>query len=409
MTETPTTVASPGDVAHFPMARDPRCPFDPAPGLRHLQESARISRVRIWNGSTPWLIHRHTDVRQLLQDPRVSASTENPNYPYSAPSMFMQNLGFLTMDDPEHARLRRLVAKPFAIKRLEAKRTSIQAIVDELIDDILAGPNPTDLVPALALPVPSRVICELLGVPYAKSNFLQERVDTMVDPEETGEVSKAARTDLLDFLGAVLAQKRVNPADDLLTELAVDHVPNGAISTNEAAMLALMLVLAGHETTANMITLGTLALLEHPDQLEIMRTARDPKVIVGAIEELLRYLSIPQGGRRRVALEDIVIGDTHIRAGDGLVIANELANRDPSVFNDPDRLDLHRQARRHLSFGFGPHQCLGLSLARIELQIVYPTLFRRIPGLRCATTLDQIPFKRPGESIYGVNKLPVTW
>lgn len=408
MTDTSLAVTS-FELADFPMARDRQCPFDPAPGLRALQTAGPITRVRIWNGSTPWLIHRHEDVRQLLADPRVSAATDNPNYPYSVPSMFMQNLGFLTMDDPEHARLRRLVTKPFTIKRLEAMRPSIQVIVDELIDNMLTGPNTIDLVPALALPVPSRVICELLGVPYNDHHFLQDRVDTMVDPEQTGEISKAARTELLEYLATLLADKHLHPADDLLSELALEHVPTGAVSTSEAATLALLLVIAGHETTANMITLGTLALLEHPEQLAIMREARDPKFIAGAVEELLRYLSIPQGGRRRVALADIEIGDVCIRAGDGLIIAGDLANRDASVFAEPDRLDLHRQARRHLSFGFGPHQCLGQTLARIELQIVYPTLFTKIPTLRCATTLDHIPFKQPGESIYGVNKLPVTW
>jgi cytochrome P450 len=405
-TSTATTGPDPANVPGYPMPRG-RCPFDPPPGLRELQAKAPITRVRIWNGSTPWLISRHDDVRALLKDPRVSAATDHPNYPYSAPSMFMQNLGFLTMDDPEHSRQRRLVTKPFTIKRVEAMRPTIQKIVDDLIDAMLAGPKPVDLVSALAFPVPGRVICELLGVPYADDDYLLNCVNTMVDPESTGEASKAARQELVGYLERLVTHKRADPADDLLSELATEHV--ATLSRHEAAMLGLLLVIAGHETTANMIALGTLALLEHPDQLAVLRATEDPRLIAGAVEELLRYLSIPQGGRRRVALEDIEIGGVLIRAGEGLIIAGDLANRDESVFADPDRLDVRRNARRQAAFGFGPHQCLGQPLARVELQIVYPTLFRRIPTLRRAADLDQIPFKQPGESIYGVFELPVTW
>jgi cytochrome P450 len=278
-----------------------------------------------------------------------------------------------------------------------------------VIDAMLAGPKPVDLVKAMAYPVPARVICELLGVPYADDDFLQNRVEIMVDPASTGEVSKAARQELVSYLERLIADKRADPGDDLLSDLANEHVAAGALSQREAAMLGLLLVIAGHETTANMITLGTLALLENPDQLAVLRATEDPKLIAGAVEELLRYLTIPQSGRRRVAVEDIEIGEVLIRGGEGLILASDLANRDESVFDDPDRLDLRRPARRHASFGGGPHQCLGQPLARVELQIVYPTLFRRIPTLRRAADLDQIPFKQPGESIYGVCELPVTW
>lgn len=172
--------------------------------------------------------------------------------------------------------------------------------------------------------------------------------------------------------------------------------------------MGVLLLIAGHETTANMIALGTLALLENPGQLALLRDTDDPKLVSSAVEELLRYLHITHNGRRRVALEDIEIDGQVIRAGDGLIVANDIGNRDPEAFPDPDRLDIQRDARHHVAFGFGVHQCLGQPLARMELQVVYSTLYRRIPTLRLAGDLDQIPFKHDG-SVYGVYELPVTW
>jgi cytochrome P450 len=172
--------------------------------------------------------------------------------------------------------------------------------------------------------------------------------------------------------------------------------------------MAVLLLIAGHETTANMIALGTVALLEHPDQLAALRDSDDPMVIAGAVEELLRYLTIVHSGRRRTAVEEVEIDGQTIHAGEGIVLAGEAANRDEDRFPDPDRLDVRRDARGHLAFGFGVHQCLGQPLARVELQVVYGTLYRRIPGLRLAAALSQIPFKHES-NIYGVYELPVTW
>jgi cytochrome P450 len=198
-----------------------------------------------------------------------------------------------------------------------------------------------------------------------------------------------------------------HPGDDLLSGL-VERVESGELGRQEAAQMGVLLLLAGHETTANMIALGTLALLEHPDQLALLRDTDDPKLVASAVEELLRYLNIVHGGRRRAALEDIEIAGQVIRAGEGVIMPNDIANRDPEAFPDPDRLDITRDARRHVAFGFGVHQCLGQPLARMELQVVYSTLYRRIPTLRLAAEVDSLPFKHDG-SVYGVYELPVTW
>jgi cytochrome P450 len=392
----------------YPMARASGCPFDPPPALRTL---APVSRVRLWDRSTPWLITRHADVRAILADPRVSADARREGYPHisaGAHARRTQAPSFIGMDDPDHARLRRMVTGTFAIRRVDALRPSIQRIVDEHIDALLAGPRPVDLVQAFALPVPSLVICHLLGVPYADHDFFQRHARVIVSRDQAVERVLAAQDELTEYLDGVIAGKLAEPADDLLSKLAREHVATGELSRHEAALMAVLLLIAGHETTANMIALGTLALFEHPDQLAALRDTEDPALIAGAVEELLRYLSIVHSGRRRVALQDIEIDGHAIRAGDGIVLAGDAANRDEGVFSGADRLDIHRDARGHLAFGFGVHQCLGQPLARVELQIVYGTLYHRIPGLRLAVPLEQIPFKHDS-NVYGVYELPVTF
>ncbi|MFG2955351.1 cytochrome P450 [Streptomyces sp. NPDC048291] len=410
MTETlPARQPEPPD---FPMTRTGGCPFDPPSQLRTLQKEKPLSRVRLWDGSTPWLVTRHDQLRTLLGDPRLSSDATLPGYPHrSAGSKAGEahRRTFLTMDDPEHARIRRMVTAPFAIRRTEALRPAVQTIVDDLIDALLAGPRPADLVQAFALPVPSLVICALLGVPYEEHGFFQRNTKVIVHHASAPEAVVRALEDLTDYLDELLDAKRAHPgADDLLSRLLVERVDTGEMTQRDAARMGVLLLGAGHETTANMIALGTLALLEHPDQLAALRAAEDPKAVAGAVEELLRYLTITHSGRRRVALADIEIDGGTIRAGDGVVLTGDAANRDPAAFPDPDRLDIGRDARRHVAFGFGVHQCLGQPLARLELQVVYSTLYRRIPTLSLATDIEQLRFKHDG-AVYGVYELPVTW
>ncbi|GAA4629760.1 cytochrome P450 [Actinoallomurus vinaceus] len=395
-------------IPEYPMDRAAGCPFDPPPDLLAEQRQGPLARVRLWDGSTPWLVTRYADQRAVLADPRVSADIERPGYPSSAPIQpGGSKIGFILMDDPEHARLRRMVTAPFAVKRVAAMRPAIQKIVDRLIDEMLAGPKPVDLVEAFALPVPSLVICDLLGVPYSDHDFFQDNSKTIIRRTATPEQRMAASGNLTGYLDRLVGEKLENPGDDLLSGLT-ERVKAGELTRQDAAQIGVLLLIAGHETTANMIALGTLALLENPDQLALLRDTDDPKLVASAVEELLRYLNITHNGRRRVALEDIEIGGQTIRAGEGIILPNDIGNRDPDAFEDPDRLDLRREARHHVAFGFGVHQCLGQPLARLELQVVYSTLYKRIPTLRLATDLDRIPFKHDG-SVYGVYELPVTW
>jgi len=401
-------MTSTAEAPDFPMTRAAGCPFDPPPAARALQGETPLARVRLWDGSTPWLVTRYAEQRALLADPRVSADISRPGYPSPAPlPKGGTGISFILMDNPEHARLRKMVTAPFTIRRVEAMRPAVQKIVDDQVDALLAGPKPVDLVEAFALPVPSLVICELLGVPYADHEFFQENSKVIIRRDAKPEERAAGHQALVGYLDRLMGEKLERPADDLLSGLAT-RVGAGELTRLEAAQMGVLLLIAGHETTANMIALGTLALLEHPGQLALLRESDDPALVASAVEELLRYLNITHNGRRRLALADIEVAGQVIRAGEGLIMANDIANRDPEVFPDGDRLDLNRDARRHIAFGFGVHQCLGQPLARLELQVVYSTLYRRIPTLALATGVERIPFKHDG-SVYGVYELPVTW
>ncbi|WP_396878910.1 cytochrome P450 [Mycobacterium sp. SMC-2] len=394
------------------MARQAGCPFALPPGVLALAESKPLSRVRIWDGSTPWLITGYEEVRTLFSDSRVSVDDRHPGFPHWNEGMSLmagkRPRSVFTSDGEDHTRFRRMLSKPFTFKRVEGLRPAIQQITDEHIDAMLAGPQPGDIVTALALPIPSLVISQLLGVPYEDAEFFQQHANVGVARYATGEDVVEGITRLREYLANLVEAKMENPAEDAVSDLA-ERVKVGELSVPEAAALATGLLIAGHETTGNMIGLGTLALLQQPEQLAVLRATDDPKVIANAVEELLRYLSIIQNGQRRVAVEDIEIAGEVIRAGEGIIIDLAPANWDADVFDEPGRLDVYRStAGQHVGFGYGRHQCVGQQLARAELQILFPTLFRRIPTLRLARPIEEIPFKHD-RLAYGVYELPVNW
>ena len=404
-----TTTESPADnLLSYPAPRAAGCPFDPSPELIGKLDGPRLTRVRLSDGQTPWLVTHFEDQRTLLADRRISADIRNRGYPSPGRTdSGGSKISFILMDDPEHNRLRRMVTAPFTVRRMKQLRPAVQRIVGDQLDSLLAGPNPVDLVEAFALPVPSLVICELLGVPYEDHEFFQQNSSQIIRVSADRSVPQAAMDRLIGYLDELVGRKLEQPGDDLLSGLT-ERVKAGELTRMDAAQMGVLLLIAGHETTANMIALGTLALFEHPEQFAALRETDDPDVIGSAVEELLRYLTITHLGRRRTAIEDIEFAGELIKAGDGIIFSNEVANRDPDAFADPDRLDLGRDARTHLAFGFGVHQCLGQPLARLELNVVLSTLYRRVPTLRLATDLDKINFKHDGQ-VYGVYELPVSW
>jgi cytochrome P450 len=405
MPETLTEV----DIPDYPMERDSRCPFAPPPQM--LGNDSGLSRVRIWDGSTPWLVTGHEEARALFADSRVSVDDRRAGFPHWNEHMLStvdkRPRSVFTSDAEEHTRFRRMLSKPFTFRRVEGLRPAIQKITDECIDTILAGPQPADIITALALPVPTVVISEMLGVPYEDHEFFQHHANVGLARYASAEDGQKGAMSLAQYLINLVEAKQKNPAEDAVSDLA-ERVNAGEISVKEAAQLGTGLLIAGHETTANMIGIGVLALLENPEQADLMRNTEDPKVIANAVEELMRYLSIIQNGQRRVAVDDIDISGHTIRAGEGIIIDLAPSNWDAKAFPHPDKLDLSRDAGQQLGFGYGRHQCVGQQLARAELQIVFHTLLRRIPTLRLAIPFDEVPFKHD-RLAYGVYELPVTW
>ena len=411
-TLTGTTTEAISDAPDYPMARAGVCPFAPPPEVMELAEARPLSRVKIWDGSTPWLITGYEEARTLFSDPRVSVDDRRPGFPHWNEGMLStvhkRPRSVFTADAEEHTRFRRMLSKPFTFKRVEGLRPVIQQITDDAIDAMLAGPKPGEIVSALALPVPSLVISQLLGVPYEDAEMFQHHANVGLARYATGEDTVKGAMSLHKYLAQLVEAKIENPAEDAVSDLA-ERVKAGELSVKEAAQLGTGLLIAGHETTANMIGLGVLALLQHPDQAAVLRETDDPNVVANAVEELLRYLSIIQNGQRRVATEDIDIAGEVIRAGEGIIIDNAPANWDAWEFTEPDRLYLHRSgAGQHVAFGYGRHQCVGQQLARAELQIVFHTLFRRVPTLELAVPIDDVPLKHD-RLAYGVYELQVTW
>ncbi|MDR3662793.1 MAG: cytochrome P450 [Mycobacterium sp.] len=400
------------EIPEYPMERDARCPFAPPPRALELGVDKPLYRVQIWDGTTPWLVVGFEEACALFSDPRVSVDDRRPGFPHWNEGMLStvhkRPRSVFTADAEEHTRFRRMLSKPFTFKRVEGLRPYIQQVTDDHIDAMLAGPQPADIVTALALPVPSFVISEMLGVPYEDAEFFQHHANVGLARYATAEDNAKGAMGLAKYLSDLVQAKMDNPAEDAVSDLA-ERVKAGEITVKEAAQLGTGLLIAGHETTANMIGLGVLALLEHPDQLALVRAADDPKAVANAVEELLRYLSIIQNGQRRIAVDDIEIGGETIRAGDGIIIDLAPANWDAREFDEPDMLYVSRNnAAQNVAFGYGRHQCVGQQLARAEMQIVFHTLFRRIPTLQLAKPIDEIPFKHD-RLAYGVYELPVTW
>ncbi|WP_042372488.1 cytochrome P450 [Streptacidiphilus neutrinimicus] len=398
------TTVEPIDAITFPAARG-GCPFAPPPAYQEALEQRPVTPVSLWDGSRAWLVTRHEDVRAVMGDRRFSADARNAGFPFLSDGrreLAVENPSFIRMDDPEHARFRRMLTGDFIIKRVEALRPEVQRIVDGFLDEMTAHHPPADLVAEFALPVPSLVICMLLGVPYEDHDYFQERSRILLRNHSTAEQVRRARDELSGYIEELAERKANEPDERIISRL----VARGDLTRAEVAGMSLLLLVAGHETTANMTALSTLALLRDPVQLARLR--EDPTLIKGAVEELLRFLSIVQSGTVRVAVETAEVGGTTIEAGEGVVCMLSTANRDGSVFASPDELDVGRDARRHVAFGFGVHQCLGQPLARLELQIALETLIRRLPGLRLAVPVEQLRY-RTDTVVYGVEELPVAW
>ncbi|MEU3982021.1 cytochrome P450 [Streptomyces sp. NPDC026672] len=403
-----TDPARPHGAVAFP--QDRTCPYHPPTAYDPLRDARPLTRVTLFDGRQAWLVSGHAAARALLSDARLSTDRTALDFPATtrrfAESSKDRKAALLGVDDPEHRTQRRMMIPSFTLKRAAELRPEIRRIVDGRLDAMIAQGPPAELVGAFALPVPSMVICALLGVPYADHEFFEEQSRKLLRGP-AAEDTMAARDRLEEYLGDLIDREAARPeaGPGILGELVHHQLRDGDLDRAELTSLALILLVAGHETTANMISLGTFTLLQHPERLAELR--RDPALLPAAVEELMRMLSIADG-LLRLATEDIEIDGTTIRAGEGVVFSTSVINRDSAVYPDPDSLDWHRSARHHVSFGFGIHQCLGQNLARAEMEIALGALLERLPGLRLAAPAAEIPFK-PGDTIQGMLELPVTW
>ncbi len=408
MTTSQEAVAT--ELPAFPMNR--LSPFAMPGEWGELRTAAPVARAILPTGQEVWLITRYDLVRQILADPRLTADRMHPNWPTHIvlpPGGRERGVAFtkalIGADPPEHTDRRRMLDPEFAFRKVRDMAPGIQRFVDEHIDQILSGPRPADLVPALALPVPSMVICELLGVAPSDRDFFHERVLLIVGRETEPDARLRAIEELHGYLDRLVAQKEQQPADDLLSRLMEQSAQDPVFDHEMLTGIAIQMLLAGHGTIANMISVGVVTLLENPEQLAALQA--DPGLLDAAVEELLRYLSLVEAGFR-VAAADIELGGVTIKAGDGLIALSGAANRDEAAFPDPDTFDIRRVGRDHLAFGHGSHHCLGQNLARLELRIVLGTLLRRIPGMRLAVPFGKLPFK-DDTNLYRLYELPITW
>ncbi|UBU09367.1 cytochrome P450 [Nonomuraea gerenzanensis] len=391
-------------LAELPLTRAPGCPFDPPPELAGVREQAPVRRLTFPDGHEGWLVTGHAAARAVLGDARFSSRPELMHFPM--PGVRFGDVppaavGHLTgIDAPEHTRYRRLLIGKFTVRRMNLLTERVRQFTAAQLDVLAEHGPPADLVRLFAQPVPALMICELLGVPYADRESFQRHAVVLEGGDHSAEEQIAAFGALSEYLHGLVLAKRARPTDDLLSDLTTT-----GLGDEELSGLGAFLLGAGLDTTANMITLGTFALLSHPEQLAALRA--DPALADQAVEELLRYLSIAHTGMR-VALEDVELDGHLIGKGETVVLSVQAANRDPARFADPDRLDLRRPAVGHLAFGHGVHQCLGQQLARVELRVALPALVGRFPALRLAVPAEEVPL-RGGIDIYGAARLPVTW
>jgi cytochrome P450 len=395
------------ELLSYPMSRE--CPFDPPPQYGELRRDAPFKRVRLWDGNQPWLLTRHEDVKKALTQSNLSAEPLREGYPHIFEARMAADKAdrsFIRLDPPEHGRLRRMVIKEFTVRNVEKEKPHIQEIVDRLIDKMLAGPQPLEFVKEFAEPLPTEVIAYLLGVPYEDREIFHRATRVQFGSTSTPEEVGASLKELLAYLDDLISKKETDPQDDILSRLVTEQLVPGHLDRPAMVDITRLLLSAGHQTSINMTALSVLTLLQHPE--ELAKIESNPKLIHGAVQELLRYSSVIQAGVRRVAREDAEVNGHLVKKGEGVICALPSANRDEEVFVDPDRFDVTRDASAHLAFGYGIHQCLGQMLARVELEITIATLFSRIPGLRLAVPFDELRF-REDMFVYGVYELPLTW
>ena len=404
-----STTSTGAELPTMPAPRAAHCPLLPPAEFTEWRETPGLRKaINLFLGEPAWVASRYEDIRAALTDPRLSAKT----IPEAMIATGKDNdvaVLFPRTDDPEHNRLRRMLTRDFTVRRAKEMAPEIQKLVDGLLDGIIAAGPPCNFVRDFALPVPSLVICLLLGVPYEDHDHFQEHSTGALDTKTTEEQKVASIMAMFGYIYELLERKKREPGDDLLSRLMNDNVANDEMNVATAAMTGFIMLQAGHETTASMIALGTLVLLDHPDVMAQLRESDDPAVSLRIVDELLRYLTIVHSGLvDRLALEDIEICGQRVRAGEHVMMNLVAGNFDSAFVDHPEVFDIERNARGHLAFGYGVHQCIGQNLARTELQVALTTVARRLPDLKLAVPVEELNFMND-QAIYRMEELPLTW
>jgi cytochrome P450 len=385
--------------------------FNPTPELREIRETSGVRTVVNAFGMRVYLVTRHQDIKEVLSDHERFSNGRPPGFVLPGAPVVPEEEqtsaragNLLGLDPPEHQRLRRMLTPEFTIRRMKRLEPRIVEIVAQQLDVMESAGPPADLVAAFALPIPSLVICELLGVPYDDRDDFQQRtarqLDLSIPIPERLEMQRHGR----DYMRSLVERARQHPGEDILGMLVREH--GAELTDDELIGVAGLLLLAGHETTSNMLGLGSLALLRHPDQLTAVRD--DPDAAGPAVEELLRWLSIVHSAIPRITTTDVEVAGMPIPAGQLVLVSLPSGNRDPDFIDSAEILDIRRGAPGHLAFGHGVHHCLGAPLARMEMRIAFPALLRRFPMLAVGEDFADVQF-RSFHFIYGLKSLEVTW
>ncbi|OXM65917.1 cytochrome P450 [Amycolatopsis vastitatis] len=390
-------------------------PFGPTVALeldghyRKLQESERVARIRMPFGGDAWLVTGYEDTKFVLSDARFSrAATLTMDLPRQQPEIVRDPSMIMSMDPPRHSRLRLLAGPAFSVRSVDRLRPWIAEQVEGLLDTLAAEGPPADLMAGLALPLPVAVICEILGVPFADRDQFRVWSDivmavTAFPPEEVF----AAFRSLTEYLHRLAELKRREPADDLFSTLVRATDAEGKLTEQELVTFGITLLVVGHETTVNELADMVFVLLRDGVYAELNRGAGPP--LPRVLDELLRFIPLESpGGFARVATEDVEVGGVLIRRGEAVYTQLSAANRDPEVFPDGDALDLEIAREQHLTFGYGPHRCMGALLAKAELELAIAALLRRFPGLELAVAPEEVTWK-VARLVRGPETLPVTW
>ena len=385
-------------------------PFSLPAQIGWLRAHEPVRKVKVATGDDVWLITRHEDCRTALADRRLSRNVFRPDTARLLPDVPVVQVSKAYTDDvAAHTRWRRLVSKAFTARHVEGMRPQVQALVDELLDAMEATGQPADLMTAFAYPLSSAVLCGLLGISTDEHDRFRELADVALTINDKPMDEKMATYQkMVVFSQGLVAAKRAEPAEDLLSRLiaAVDG-DDGALSEEELVSTILAMFIGGYESTVNQIGKGMLALFRHPEQLAMLRA--DPSMVDSAVEETLRYASVDIGfGSPRYATDDVEVGGVTIPKGSTVLVVRMSGNRDEARFPDPDRFDITREPRQHFAFGFGPHNCLGAALARLELQLGTATLLRRFPELRLTVPADEVKWDFRVTAA-GPAALPVAW